>query len=68
VKSIRTAPVRLLREEVPGFLLETVIPRDSLSEVAERYWVTRKVPIFGVARWETKDAVYKVLTMEKLAP
>jgi hypothetical protein len=68
VKSIRTAPVPLLKREVPGFLLEAIIPRDSLTDVAERYWITPQVPIFGVAKWETKHAVYKVLTMEKLAP
>jgi hypothetical protein len=71
VKSIRTASFAL--REVPnnpappvdGFLLETVIPRDSLTEVAERYWMTPEIPVFGVARWERDDEVLVVHTMEK---
>jgi hypothetical protein len=75
VKTIRTASFRLRdvpvvegREPPPpvdGFLLETVIPRDSLTEVAERYWMTPRIPVFGVARWERGDEVLVVHTMEK---
>jgi len=37
---------------VRGFLVEAVVPRKSLTAVAERYWMSDKVPVFGVARWE----------------
>ena len=40
------------------FLVETVIPRDSLEKVAERYWVTPDVPVFGVRRWERDNEVW----------
>lgn len=75
VKSIRTAtfplrdvPVVAGRKPpapVDGFLLEAVIPRESLTEVAERYWMTPEIPVFGVARWERGDEVLVVHTMEK---
>ena len=42
-----------------------MIPRDSLTEVAERYWMTPKIPVFGVARWERGDEVLVVHTMKK---
>lgn len=42
---------------VHGFLVEAVIPRKSLTEVAERYWMSDKVPVFGVARWERGNEV-----------
>jgi hypothetical protein len=64
VRSIRTAPVKIFKRAVPGFLLETVVPRESLTKVAERYWISQKVPVYGVARWETAEAAYEVLQME----
>jgi hypothetical protein len=42
---------------VRGFLVEAVVPRRSLTEVAERYWIADEVPVFGVARWERGDEV-----------
>ncbi|MCI0546297.1 MAG: hypothetical protein L0027_03335, partial [Candidatus Rokubacteria bacterium] len=44
------APPRAPPPPVRGFLVEAVVPRRSLTEVAERYWMTEKVPVFGVAR------------------
>jgi len=56
---LREYPKELKRVPPPvrGFLVEAVIPRRSLAEVAERYWMTDKVPVFGVARWERGDEV-----------
>lgn len=68
IKTIRTAPVELLHEQTPGFLLEAVVPRDDLTKVAERYWITPKVPVFGVARWERRDGDYVVSSMVRAAP
>lgn len=59
------APPRLPPPPVHGFLVEAVVPRRSLTEVAERYWMTDKVPIFGVARWERGDEVLVLLHAEK---
>ena len=42
---------------VRGFLVEAVVPRKSLTAVAERYWMSDKVAVFGVARWERGDEV-----------
>ncbi|HEX5137448.1 MAG TPA: hypothetical protein VFY93_10775 [Planctomycetota bacterium] len=50
---------------VRGFLVEAVIPRRSLTEVAERYWMTEEVPVFGVARWERGNEVLVLHRMEK---
>ena len=40
------------------FLVETVTPRDSLTDVSERYWIDPRVPVFGVRRWERGDQVW----------
>lgn len=50
---------------VLGFLVEAVIPRKSLTEVAERYWMTEKVPVFGVARWERGKELLVLHRMER---
>jgi len=42
---------------VHGFLIEAVIPRRSLTDVQERFWITDKVAVFGVARWERGNEV-----------
>jgi hypothetical protein len=42
---------------VRGFLVEAVVPRRSLTAVAERYWMSDKVAVFGVSRWERGDEV-----------
>ena len=42
---------------VHGFLVEAVVPRKSLTAVAERYWMSDKVAVFGVSRWERGDEV-----------
>lgn len=54
VRTIRTAsvPPRIGADAEPGFEIEAVIPRESLHQVAERYFISNKVPIFGVVRWE----------------
>jgi hypothetical protein len=48
-----------------GFLVEAVVPRKSLTEVAERYWMTEEVPVFGVARWERGNEVLVLHRLEK---
>ncbi len=66
IRSIGTARFRIHEQgpETEGFLVETVVPRRSVSEVAERYWMTRKVPVFGVARMEREGEILALLTME----
>lgn len=49
---------------VHGFLVEAVVPRRSLTGIAEKYWMTDKVPVFGIARWERGDEVLVLHTME----
>jgi hypothetical protein len=68
VKSIRSAKVDLFREEVDGFLLEAVTPRVDLSDVSERFWITDRVPVFGVSRWERPGEILVLHTMEKMRP
>jgi hypothetical protein len=55
-------------KEVDGFLLEAVTPREDLSKVSERYWISDRVAVFGVARWERKDEILVLHTMEKMQP
>ncbi|MCK6459009.1 MAG: hypothetical protein L6Q95_03855 [Planctomycetes bacterium] len=50
---------------VRGFLVEAVIPRRSLTGIAERYWMTEEVPVFGVARWERGNELLVLHRMEK---
>jgi len=66
IRSIGTARFRLREPgpEVDGFLVETVIPRRGVAQVAERYWMTPRVPVFGVARFERGGEVFTLLTME----
>jgi len=68
IKSVRTREVALREgggRSVPGFLLEAVLPRESLTEVKERYWIAPEVPVFGVARWERGDEVLVVHRAER---
>lgn len=65
IRGIRTAPVTVYRRQLPGFLVEAVIPRDGLAEVRERYWMTESVPVFGVARWERPDEVLVLHSMDR---
>ena len=64
IASIETATVKVLRKEHPGFLVQTVIPRNSLTEIAERFWISPKVPLFGVARFERGGHVYVLDDMD----
>ena len=73
VKTVRPARVPLFTPAesaeatwVDGFLVEAVTPREDLSRVSERFWITDRVPIFGVARWERPDEVLVLHTMEKM--
>lgn len=75
VKTIRPATMKLFKpmdparaKEVAGFLLEAVTPREDLSKVSERYWISDRVAVFGVARWERKDEILVLHTMEKMRP
>jgi hypothetical protein len=54
IRTIRTAavPPRIGADPEPGFEIEAVIPREGLHTVAERYFISDRVPIFGVVRWE----------------
>jgi hypothetical protein len=75
VKTIRSAPVGLrytfadgalqAQRVVPGFLIEAVIPRRSLTEVRERFWMTPDVPVFGVARWDRDDEALILIRHER---
>jgi hypothetical protein len=78
VKSIRPARVLLFKPAPPvppappkpetwadGFVLEAVTPRANLEEVSERFWISDRVAVFGVARWERPDEVLVLHTMEK---
>jgi hypothetical protein len=64
---LRDYPKEMKRVPPPvqGFLVEAVVPRRSLTEVAERYWMTDKVAVFGVARWERGDEVLVLLRSEQ---
>ena len=65
IKSIRSTEFPYRKGTLRGFLLETVIPRESLTETAERYWMSEKIPVFGVARWQSGDDEYVVLRAER---
>jgi len=65
VKSVRTAPVPYRRGHVDGFLVEAVIPRESLKKVAERYSITPEVPVFGVSKWERGNEELLLLHAER---
>ena len=75
ILSISTAPVTLpwkrnvggRREPriVDGFLIEAVHPRESLTEVAERYWVSDEVALFGVVRWDRGDEILELYTQDR---
>jgi len=58
IKTIASAPVTVYRRERPGFRIDAVTPRLSLTEVTERYWITDEVPVFGVARWDRDGNAY----------
>ena len=64
VASIETATVRVMKRDVPGYLVETIVPRTSLSEIAARYWITDTVPLFGVARFERDGHAFILDDME----
>ena len=65
VKSIGTATFNYRDETVNGFLIEAVIPRESLTEVKERLWIHDEIPLFGVARWETAYEIRTVLRSDR---
>lgn len=65
IKTIRTADVPFLNSTRTGFLVETVVPRVSLTEVQERYWFTDRVPLFGISRWERPREVLVFHSVEK---
>ncbi len=48
-----------------GFRLDIVLPRRSLTEVAERMWVTPKTAVFGVVRWERDKDVLLLHNQEQ---
>jgi hypothetical protein len=53
IRAIRTAVVKGPdHRDGPGFEIETVVPRESLTEVSGRLFVRPDVPVFGVSRWE----------------
>jgi hypothetical protein len=65
LREVPPSPERPPPPPVRGFLVDAVIPRKSLTEVAERYWMTDKVPVFGVVRWERGDEVLVAHTWSK---
>ncbi len=64
IASIETAPVTVLREQHDGFLVKTIVPRRSLTETSGRFWITERVPLFGVARFERDGYEYVLDLME----
>jgi hypothetical protein len=68
IRRIRTAPVTVRGRERPGFVVETVVPRDGLDRIRERYWMSEAVPVFGVARIERPDEVLVLHAMERVKP
>jgi hypothetical protein len=58
IRTIRSTDVPFLNSTRPGFLVETVVPRVSLTQVEERYWFYDGVPLFGVSRWERPREVF----------
>ena len=54
IRSIRTADVN----GEPGFIVETVRPRDGLDTITERLYFLLDTPVFGVVRWERGDEVW----------
>jgi hypothetical protein len=75
VKTIRPVQVPFFKKKVgddwvdrtvDGFLLEAVTPRRDLKRVTERFWISDKVAVFGVARWERPDETLVLHTMEKM--
>lgn len=64
IASIETASVTVLREKYDGFLVTTVIPRRSLTEISGRFWISERVPLFGVARFERDGYAYVLDQME----
>ena len=65
VKTIRTAEVPFLLTRKAGFLVETVVPREGLTKVQERYWFSVDAPVFGVTRWERRQDVLVLHAMER---
>lgn len=66
VKTIRTDEVPFLKTRKAGFLVETVVPRESLTEVHERFWFSVDAPVFGVTRWERRLDVLVLHAMERM--
>jgi hypothetical protein len=64
VKRIEARTFDVRRRPTRGFQIDAVIPRRSLTETAERFWVTDKVPVFGVARWERGNEVLVLHRMD----
>lgn len=54
IRTIKTADVG----GAPGFIIETIRPRDGLDQVQERLFIRSDVPVFGVLRWERGDEVW----------
>ena len=65
VRTIRTGLIPYYKDKTPGFLVEAVYPRDGVDKVAERYFFTEKIPVFGVARWERGRDVLVVHHVER---
>ncbi|MDH3590540.1 MAG: hypothetical protein OER88_01585 [Planctomycetota bacterium] len=65
IRSIKSGPVTLRRRTMPGFELEIVIPRESVTVPAERIWMAKDVAVFGVVRWERKNEVLTLHTQER---
>ena len=57
LKTITATSVTHRKRNHPGFLVEAVLPRRSLEEVKERYWMSPAIAVFGVARWERPDEI-----------
>jgi hypothetical protein len=54
IRSIKTATVN----GEPGFIIETVRPRNGLDVITERLHFLLDAPVFGVVRWERGDEVW----------
>ncbi|MGH7162369.1 MAG: hypothetical protein ACREID_02710 [Planctomycetota bacterium] len=68
ISALQPARVVYRKRELPGFLVEAVRPRWSLTQVKDRFWLCDAVPVFGVARRESDGLEWTVHTAGRRVP